>query len=236
MSLQFLERNKNKKLLYDGLLLMQQIPYESVSCAIVDFQYRAGLDKLKYGNEGKSRMMGRGSLTQMSDDLIVDFITGLMDALKESAYLFLWVDKFTVAENIHGKWINNMDENPPILVDMIVWDKSAFGMGARSRRTNEFLLVYQKEPKTTKNWTDKGIPDTWRESIPNPRNKDLHPHRKPIELTKRLINATTKEGDFVIDPCAGSFTVLDGCAATNRNFIGCDIDSRFGKELPYEEL
>jgi DNA modification methylase len=27
----------------------------------------------------------------------------------------------------------------------------------------------------------------------------------------------------VVDPCAGSFVVLDACLATNRNFLGVDL-------------
>jgi hypothetical protein len=27
----------------------------------------------------------------------------------------------------------------------------------------------------------------------------------------------------VVDPCAGSFIVLEACQNTNRNFLGCDF-------------
>jgi DNA modification methylase len=54
-------------------------------------------------------------------------------------------------------------------------------------------LVYQKHPKTTKNWLDNSIRDTWREKILEPRNKKRHPHRKPYGLVTRLLLATTQE-------------------------------------------
>ena len=38
-----------------------------------------------------------------------------------------------------------------------------------------------------------------------------HPHQKPKELAKALIMATTNEGDLIVDPCAGSFIVLEVC-------------------------
>jgi site-specific DNA-methyltransferase (adenine-specific) len=192
------------------------------------------MDKMNYGNEG-ARQSERANLPQMSDELIVEFIKETSRVLKPSAYLFLWIDKFILCEGKHLNWFKEVNVVPkPImnLVDMITWDKESFGMGARSRRTNEFLLVYQKSPKTTKNWTDKGIPDTWEESIPNPRNKALHPHRKPSTLLKRLITATAKEKDFVLDPCAGSFSVMDAAISSNRNFIGCDISEKYGEVIP----
>jgi len=43
------------------------------------------------------------------------------------------------------------------------------------------------------------------------------PHQKPRELIRTLITATTNERDLVVDPCAGSFIVLE------RKFLGCDL-------------
>jgi len=40
-------------------------------------------------------------------------------------------------------------------------------------------------------------------------NKRKHPHQKPRELLKALIEATTNQGDLIVDPCAGSFIVLE---------------------------
>ncbi|CAG8835902.1 15993_t:CDS:2, partial [Racocetra persica] len=38
-----------------------------------------------------------------------------------------------------------------------------------------------------------------------------------------LVEATTQEGDLIVDPCAGSFIVLKACRETNRNFLGVDL-------------
>ena len=53
-------------------------------------------------------------------------------------------------------------------------------------------------------------------------------HQKPKELIKALIGATTQERDLVMDPCAGSFVVLDVCQELKRDYLGCD--------LTYEEM
>lgn len=50
-----------------------------------------------------------------------------------------------------------------------------------------------------------------------------HPHSKPIELQKQLILATTSEGDYVLDPAAGGYSVLKACEKLKRIFIGCDL-------------
>jgi site-specific DNA-methyltransferase (adenine-specific) len=56
-----------------------------------------------------------------------------------------------------------------------------------------------------------------------PPNRRKHPHQKPKELIKALILATTEEEDLIIDPCAGSFIVLEVCQELKRNFVGCDL-------------
>jgi len=122
----------------------------------------------------------------MDEETIIKFIYEVNRVLKDSGHLFLWVDKFHLCEGV-AKWIANTSLN---LVDLIVWDKGKIGMGYRSRRKSEYLIVFQKSPVRAKGcWTDHAIPDVWNETTPK-----THPHSKPIELQRRLIAATTKDG------------------------------------------
>jgi DNA modification methylase len=54
-------------------------------------------------------------------------------------------------------------------------------------------------------------------------NQRKHPHQKPKKLIKSIIEATTNLGDLIVDPCAGSFIVLEVCQETRREFMGCDL-------------
>jgi site-specific DNA-methyltransferase (adenine-specific) len=47
----------------------------------------------------------------------------------------------------------------------------------------------------------------------------LHPTQKPLELIKRLIELTTKEGGLILDPFAGSGTLAIACLETNRRYV-----------------
>lgn len=220
----------NKKNCMDGLDLLDNLIQNetTVSTCFVDFQYRGVLDKLDYGNEGE-RQKGRFKLEQMSETTIIQFLQRITKILKPSGHLFLWVDKFHLCEGSHLEWFKYVNTNlqKPVMncVDMITWNKQSFAMGYRSRRTSEHLLIYQKSPKTIKNWAVKNIRDIWSEKIENPRSG--HPHRKPIGLIEQLILATTNENDVVLDPCAGSFKVLDASISLNRNFLGCDLNMEF---------
>ena len=213
----------------DGLDLLNSLGDSSVDLCFFDAQYRGVMDAMDYGNEG-ARQKKRAVLQQMSEPLIIDFLGEISRVLKKSSYLFLWIDKFILCESSHNLWFKNFEDIHPALaemnlVDMITWDKKSFGMGYRTRKTSEYLLIYQKSPKTIKTWKNKSIRDVWSEKIENPRKG--HPHKKPIGLIETLINSVTNEGDLILDPCAGSFAVLDIANKNNRNFIGCDIEKEF---------
>ena len=201
----------------NGLDLLDLLDKESIKVVFFDPQYRGVLDKLSYGNEGKSRGKDRSSLPQMSQEIIFEFLAKIELVLKPNGYLFLWLDKFHLFEV--KSWIENYQSLE--IVDMIVWNKLKIGMGYRSRRKSEYLVIIQKYPKNAKStWTLHNIPDVWDEKILDKN----HTHAKPIELQKQLILATTNENDLVLDPASGGYSVFRACKETNRNFIGCDLE------------
>lgn len=53
-----------------------------------------------------------------------------------------------------------------------------------------------------------------------------YPTQKPKELIKRFVLASTNEGDTVADYYLGSGTTAKVCQELNRNFIGCDINTK----------
>lgn len=54
-----------------------------------------------------------------------------------------------------------------------------------------------------------------------------HPTQKLIELLKRVILASTKEGDLVLDPFSGSWTTWIACKRLDRKFIWIDKDENY---------
>lgn len=206
----------NKRNRMDGIALMEMLEPHSVACCFFDPQYRGVLDKMKYGNEG-SRQIIRSQLAQMGEDVITAFIHHIDKALRPSGHLFLWMDKYHLCTGIQG-WFEGTDLE---LVDMITWDKERMGMGYRTRKQTEHLVVLQKQPKRAKGvWNNRAIRDIWREKV----DTKAHPHAKPVGLQAELIKSVTQAHDLVLDPCAGSFSVLAACEMAERNFIGSDIN------------
>ena len=152
--------------------------------------------RLQYGNEG-ARQKARCKLPAMTDQYIEQCCREIARVLRPSGYLFLWADAFRLCRGDH---LRVADVLP--CVDLIAWNNGRFGMGYRSRRCGDYLLILQKPPIRAKaTWHDHGIRDRWVEKV----DTRIHPHIKPAGLIRRLIAAVTVPGDLIIDPAAGSF-------------------------------
>lgn len=68
--------------------------------------------------------------------------------------------------------------------------------------------------------------DWWNINQVKNVSKKYNPHPCPIpyEVAERLVLLTTDEGDTVVDPFAGSGTVLTAAKNNNRKYLGFEID------------
>ena len=198
----------------DGLKMLKSLKTDSAALVFFDPQYRAIMDKMKYGNEG-SRQRQRFDMPQMTIPQIRKFAVEIARVLQPSGHVVMWMDKFVLCT--YGA--------APIFplawtVDLVIWDKMRIGMGYRTCRRGEYVLICQKPPQRAKGiWIDRGIPDVW----PEKKNSEEHPHSKPHDLQKRILLAVTSPGNLVVDPCAGGYGVLRICKETGRKFMGCDV-------------
>lgn len=210
-----LERNARQQM--SAVELLSRIPDRLAAMFFFDPQYRAGLDKLAFGNEG-ARQAARAQLKSMGDDDIAFVVEEADRVLLPSGHLMLWMDKFSIASAHWRRWTRRAPHLET--VDLLSWNKMRPGMGRRLRCVTEYLVVLQKRPVRAKHvWHDHALRDSWSESS----DRRIHPHAKPYVLTERLIRAATKRGDVVIDPCAGGYGVLEACIASGREFIGGDL-------------
>ena len=205
----------------DALELLRSLAAACAALGFFDPQYRGALDHCKYGNEGKSRQKRRAQLPAMTEDCIDDCLREFARVLQTYGYLMLWADAFNLLMAHHRRVADVLHP-----VGKIDWDNGRKGMGPRVRQRGSTLIVLQKPSLKkpyliAKNWSDHGIDSIFPERILKPFSQ--HPHIKPIGLIRRLIAATTKPGDLVIDPAAGSFVVMRAALELGRDFVGCDL-------------
>ncbi|MDE2125342.1 MAG: site-specific DNA-methyltransferase [Armatimonadetes bacterium] len=202
----------------DGLVLLGHLPVSSVPLVMFDPQYRSVLDRQAYGNEGDARGRKRAELPQMETECIKAFIAEIVRVLVPGGHLMLWVDKYILCSGVTALTAGT----PLHAVDMVTWDKLRMGMGYRTRRRCEHLVIFQLPPLRAKGvWQVHDIADVWPER--SQTGVGRHTHAKPLRLQQRLIEAVTSPGELVVDPAAGGFSVMTAARAAGREFLGCDI-------------
>ncbi|MBS0424963.1 MAG: site-specific DNA-methyltransferase [Proteobacteria bacterium] len=92
----------------------------------------------------------------------------------------------------------------------------------------KFELNYEKVAQTFN--PQMGLTDIWRD-IDFYKEDRVHPTQKPLTLIKRLLLASSNEGDLVVDPFAGSGSTAIASIHLNRNFITIDSDENYYNEV-----
>lgn len=69
----------------------------------------------------------------------------------------------------------------------------------------------------------------WSINTPKPQEKiyGKHPTQKPLDLLRRVVLSSTKEGDLILDPFTGSSTTGLAAYMYNRKFLGIDISKEY---------
>ncbi len=75
----------------------------------------------------------------------------------------------------------------------------------------------------------KQMKDVWVLNLPTKAEKEFgkHPTQKPLSVLNRILLASTKEGDLVLDPFNGSGTTGIACKLLGRKYIGIDKEKEY---------
>lgn len=75
----------------------------------------------------------------------------------------------------------------------------------------------------------KQMRTVWEIPTPAAREKTYgkHPTQKPVELLRRIVMASSKPGDLILDPFSGSGTTGVAALQMNRRYIGIELDERY---------
>ncbi len=127
------------------------------------------------------------------------------------------------------------------ILNVITWQKKnpPPNFSHRSFTHSTEFIVWAKKSKYSKHYFNydlmlemnagKQMRDVWLLPAIGKWEKDCgkHPTQKPLPLLSRIILASTKEGDLVLDPFAGSCTTGIAANLFNRRFVGIDINEKF---------
>ena len=163
--------------------------------------------------------------------------------LKQTGTLYLHLD---YREAHYAKVLLDALFGRECFLNEIIW---AYDYGGKSKSRwpakHDTILVYVKDPDNyyfnseevdrepymapglvTKEKVEKGkLPtDVWWHTIVSPTGKEKtgYPTQKPLGILRRIISASTKQGDRVLDFFAGSGTTAHAAWELNREFVVID--------------
>jgi site-specific DNA-methyltransferase (adenine-specific) len=99
-------------------------------------------------------------------------------------------------------------------------ETSAYGRGAKGKHDN-----WTPHPGGAKPKDVFDIPTTCN----GMGEKTPHPTQKPEELVRKLVLASSKEGELVLDPFSGSGTTLVVAEQLKRQWLGCDLSEAYNQ-------
>ncbi len=109
---------------------------------------------------------------------------------------------------------------------------------------SDHTMKYPEHPQAETSQYGKGKAYTWRPNSRGAKPRDVieipttcngmnestpHPTQKPEELFRKLVLASSSEGDLVVDPFLGSGTTAVVAEQLHRRWMGCDLSVEYGR-------
>jgi len=225
----------------DCLEVMASMPADSIDCIWTDPPYNLSNDgitcvagrmvKVNKGEWDRSRGV------ELDHEFNKAWLSACRRVLKPSGTI--WVSGTL---HVYPSVGFAMQELGFRILNDIIWEKPAPppNLGCRCfTHSTELILWATKAKKGKDKYTfnyeemkaenaGKQMKNLWRMGAPPQEEKrhGKHPTQKPIELIARCLRASTKAGDLVLDPFAGSATTGVADLALGRTFIGIESDEQ----------
>lgn len=220
----------------DMFLIFPTLEEHSVDCVLLDLPY--------------------GSTAAEWDSKINlgDLWSGLKRIMKRKQWTALFFCDMRLACEL-------IASNPKEYRYELIWNKERCGNAmlskARPMIQHEYILIFSKgktkysieglhekietreatytgglysQQKATKSLYNPPLPKSIL-NIPKHKRGGRHPTEKPVEVYEWLIKYYTREGDLILDPCAGSFNSMRACSNLGRSYIGIEKNPEFYKNI-----
>lgn len=207
----------------DPPLVKAAIGREKISLVLTDPPYGIAYVEGKEGfGNAKVRHEAIRNDHLQSDDEYRAFTRRWIEALrpclgKKNAFYVFNADKMVFALR------DGMRDSGCHLAQLLVWVKTQSIVGRLDYLPQHELVAYgwlgTHEFRRSK---DKSVL-----IYPKPSKNTLHPTMKPVGLLRQLILNSSRIGDTVYEPFAGSGSTLVACEQTRRRCIAIELDPRY---------
>lgn len=233
---------KNEILLGNCIDIAKKLPKNAYNLILTDPPYNASGKKINW--EEKSFYKINEEWDTFTFEEYIEFTRKWLQAvdplLKENGSMLICGSHHNLAE-----MILELKKMNYTFLNIITWRKSN-PMPNVTRRTlthsTEFIIWFTKGKNYTfqyeemKKYNDgKQLRDVWEFPICTGKErikkldstKAAHPTQKPLSLIHRLIEMTTNEGDYILDPFFGSGTTGESAMHLNRFFTGIEANQEY---------
>jgi DNA modification methylase len=155
---------------------------------------------------------GFGPFLQTACQHLLAHTQGAVYICMSSSELHTLYDAFTKAG---GHWST-----------FVIWGKNTFTLGRADYQRQFEPILYGWPEGKPHYWCgarDQG--DLWL--IDKPQANDLHPTMKPVALVERAVLNSSRRGEIVLDPFAGSGSTLIACEKTQRNARLIELEPKY---------
>lgn len=210
----------------DAVAWLNSLPAESADLAITDPPYESLEKHRAIGTTTRlkhSKSSSNDWFSIFPNARFPELFSAVYRVLKKNSHFYLFCDQETMfvakplAEAAGFRFWKPL-----------VWEKQAIGMGYHYRARYEFILFFEKGKRKL---NDLGISDV----ISVKRIANGYPTEKPADVSRVLVEQSTKSGEVVIDPFMGSGSVGVAALSLGRRFLGTDI-APAARELTRQRL
>jgi len=213
----------NKIYLGDAYELIKKIPDNSIDLVYIDppYLYEKGGNGL---SELSQRIISKNKevlgISDGFDYVILDELVRVMKKIN----IYVWHSKAQMLP-----LLNYFEGEKKCWKDIITWCKTNPVPATNNiylQDTEQCFFFREQGVKLNPGYDLKS---RWYISPINVADKKLydHPTIKPLDLVKRNIEASSNEGDVVLDCFVGSGTTCVAAKELGRNYIGMEIDKKF---------
>ncbi len=153
------------------------------------------------------------------DDFLRDALSGMLPRCTGAVYIAMASAELDTLQAAFGAAGGHWST-------FIIWAKNHFTLGHADYQRQYEAILYGWREGVNRHWCgDRDQSDLW--SIDKPVKNDLHPTMKPVALVERAVRNSSRPGDIVLDPFAGSGTTLIAAEKAGRKARLMELDPKY---------
>lgn len=163
------------------------------------------------------------------DEAFIEFLvkafSSALDALSPGAAFYIWY-----ASTQSANFLEAAKRAGMTIRQLLVWAKNTFALGRQDYQWRHEPCLYGWKDGAAHHWYADRKQTTVLE-FDKPLRSEEHPTMKPVKLFAYLVRNSSRPGDLVLDPFAGSGTTVIACEQLKRRAAVMELDPHYASVI-----